>query len=130
MEEVFMLFINENILRQVAKYTNVYAQKYSEANAKNPNDLTPVDLCQIKVVVGLFLFGVYRSQHKSLCLLWSSDIFGRFIFPAAFELNRFEQIAAYLRFDIQKKLKPNRRICSVSSILESVYRKLQKILRS
>ena len=103
MEEVFMLFISENILRQVAKYTNVYAQKYSEANAKNPNDLTPVDLCQIKAVVGLlFLFGVYRSQHKSLCSLWSSDISGRFIFPAAFERNRFEQIAAYLQFDIQK----------------------------
>ena len=66
-EKIIMLFINENMLRQVAKYTNVYAQKYLEANRKNSNDWTPVDLCQIKVIVRLlFLIGVYQSQHESL----------------------------------------------------------------
>ena len=39
-KEAFMLFINENMLRQVAKYTNVYARKYLEANGKNPNNWT------------------------------------------------------------------------------------------
>ena len=90
------------MLRQVAKYTNVYARKYLEANGKNPNDWTPVNLCQINAVVGLLLIGVYRSQHESLRLLWSFGISGRPIFPTAFGRNRFEQIVAYLRFDIRK----------------------------
>ena len=107
-EKAFMLFINESMLRQIAKYTNVYAQKYLEANGKDSNDRTPVDLGQIKAAVGfLFLIGVYRSQNESFRLLWSSGISGRPIFPfgiseRAFECNRFEQIVAYLRFHIRK----------------------------
>ena len=60
----------------------------------------PVGLCEIRDIVGLlYLIGVYRSQHESLCSLWSSGPLGRAIFPAFFGRNWFEQVIANLRFD-------------------------------
>ena len=51
-------------------------------------------------IVGLlYLIGVYRSQHKSLCSLWSSGPLERALFSATFGCNRFEQVIANLHFD-------------------------------
>ena len=81
-EKAFMLFINKNMLKQVAKYTNVYARKYLEANGKNPNDLTSVDFCQIKAVVRLLfllLFIGLSTNHFFRCghLVFLGDLYFR-----------------------------------------------------
>ena len=98
--DAFTCFIDEDMLKQVVKHTNNRARRDLRANGKNPDEWAPVDLCEIRGIVGLlYLIGVYRSQHESLRSLWSSGPSGRAIFPASFGRNRFEQLVANLRFD-------------------------------
>ena len=98
--DAFTCFIDEDMLKQVVKHTNNRAKRDLRANGKNPDEWAPVDLCEIRGIVGLlYLIGVYRSQHESLRSLWSSGPSERAIFPASFGRNRFEQLVANLRFD-------------------------------
>ena len=88
------------MLKQIVKHTNNRTRKDLRAKNRSPDECVPVDLCEIKGVVGLlYLIGVYWSQHESLRSLWSSGRSGRPIFSASFGRNRFEQIIANLRFD-------------------------------
>ena len=52
-----------------------------------------------EIVGVLYLTGVCRCQHESLCSLWSPGLSERAICFASFDRNRFEQLIAYLRFD-------------------------------
>ena len=98
--DAFTCFIDEIMLKQVVKHTSDRARRDLRAKGKNPDEWAPVDLCEIRGIVGLqYLIGVYHSQHKSLRSLWSSGPSGRAIFPASFGRNRFEQLVANLRFD-------------------------------
>ena len=98
--KVFACFIDEDMLKQVVKHTNTRARRDLRAKGKNPDEWVPVNLREMRGIFGLlYLIGVYRSQHESLPLLWSSCPSGRAIFPALFGRNRFEQVIANLRFD-------------------------------
>ena len=93
--DAFTCFIDEDMLKQVVKHTNNRARRDRRANGKNPDEWAPVDLPEIRGIVGLlYLIGVYRSQRESLRSLWSSGPSGRAIFPASFGRNRFEQLVA------------------------------------
>ena len=83
------------MLRMIIEQNNKYGENY-----KGRDNWSPVDLDEIKGIIGLFfVMGVYRLQHESLQSMWSSDPSGRAIFPAAFGRNCFEEIVACLRFD-------------------------------
>ena len=98
--DAFTCFIDEDMLKQVVKHTNNQARQDLRAKGKNPDKWAPVDLCEIRGIAGLlYLIGVYRSQHESLCLLWSSGPSRKAIFPASFGHNHFEQLVANLQFD-------------------------------
>ena len=95
--DAFTCFIDEIMLKQVVKHTNNRARRDLRAKGKNPDEWAPVDLCEIRGIVGLlYLIGVYHSQHKLLRSLWSSGPSGRALFPASFARN---QLVANLRFD-------------------------------
>ena len=98
--DAFTCFIDEDMLKQVLKHTNNRARRDLRAKGKNPDEWAPVDLCEIRGIVGLlYLIGVYRSQHELLRSLWSSGPSGRAIFPGSFGRNHFKQLVANLRFD-------------------------------
>ena len=87
----FANFIDENMLKHAVKHTNECARRDLRKKGKNSDEGVAVDLCKLKDVAGvLFLVGVYRCQHKSLCSLWSHGPSGRAIFSASFDRNRFE----------------------------------------
>ena len=82
--DAFTCFFDEDMLKQVVTHTNNRARRDLRAKGKNPDEWAPVDLCEIRDIIGLlYLIGVYRSQHASLRSLWSSGPFGRAIFPAS-----------------------------------------------
>ena len=84
-KEAFACFIDEDMLKQTVKHTNNRARRDLRAKNRSPDEWVPVDLCEIKGVVGLlYLIGVYRSQHEFLRSLWSSGRSGKPIFSASF----------------------------------------------
>lgn len=98
--EAFSCFIDNEILQTIIENTNKYGREYMSSKKGDSNLWTPVDEIEMKAVIGvLYLLGVYRSQHESLRCLWSNGHSARPIFKAAFSVNRFEQILAFLRFD-------------------------------
>ena len=98
--DAFTFFIDEDMLKQVVKHTNNRARQDLRAKGKNPDKWAPVDLCEIRGIVGLlYLIDVYHSQHELLRSLWSSGPSRRAIFPASFGCNCFEQLVANLQFD-------------------------------
>ncbi|XP_018600224.2 piggyBac transposable element-derived protein 4-like [Scleropages formosus] len=98
--DAFLCFIDHEILSTVIENTNKYGRKYMVSKGRDPSAWIPVDEVEMKAVIGvLYLLGVYRSKHESLRSLWSSGHSGRPVFNAAFSINRFEQILAFMRFD-------------------------------
>ena len=98
--DAFTCFIDEDMLKQVVKHRNNRARRDLRAKSENPDEWAPVDLCEIRGIVGLlYLIGVYRFQHELLLSLWSSGPYGRAIFPASFGRNRYAQLVANLRSD-------------------------------
>ena len=90
------------MLKQIVKHTNNRTRRDLRAKNRSPDEWVPVDLCEIKGVVGLlYLIGVYWSQHESLRSLWSSGRSGRPIFSASFGRNRFEQMQTYALIDVK-----------------------------
>ena len=76
----FTGFLDEDMLKQVVRYSNNRARRDLRAKGKSPNKWVPVDLCKIRGTISLlYLIGVYRSQHESLHSLWSFGQFGRAI---------------------------------------------------
>ena len=93
--ETFLYFFDEDMLRMIIKHTNKIGKNY-----KGKDNWSPVDLDEIKGIIGIFfVIEVYRSQHESLQSMWSSGPSGRTIFSAAFGRNPFEKIVVCLRFD-------------------------------
>ena len=93
--ESFLWFFKEDMPRMIIEHTNKYGKNYKEKD-----NWSPVDLDEIKGIIGLFfVMGVYKLQYESLRSMWSSGPSCRAIFPAAFGRNHFEEIVACLRFD-------------------------------
>ena len=74
--DTFKCFLDEDMLKQVVKRTTNQARRDVTAKSKNLDERAPVDLCEIRGIVGLlYLFGVYRSQHELFSLvvvIWSN----------------------------------------------------------
>ena len=88
------------MLKQVFQRTNKRRRREPRNRGKNLGEWVPVDMCQMKCIVGvLYLIGVNRSQDEYLCSLWSSGSSGKAIFPASFDRYQFEQLTANPRFD-------------------------------
>ena len=61
-EDAFTCFIDEDMLKQVVKHTNNQAKWDLRAKGKKLDEWVPVDMCEIRGIVGLlYLIGVYRS---------------------------------------------------------------------
>ncbi|MBN3292163.1 PGBD4 protein, partial [Polypterus senegalus] len=98
--EALLCFIDNDMLRMMIENTNKYAQYYLQSKGKDSNSWTPIDDTEMMAVIGvLYLLAVYRAKNESVRSLWSSGVSGRPVFRAAFSINRFEQIMAFLRFD-------------------------------
>ncbi len=83
--EAFLFFISEDMMKLIVHCTNTFMKCQKKAEWE---DLT---LPELKAVLGLLLLsGVYRSQHESMDSLWSTNGFGRPIFPASMSRRRFK----------------------------------------
>ena len=119
--DTFRCFIDDDILRMVIENTNRYGQMYMASKGRDPSEWKPIDNIEMNAVIGiLYLLGVYRSQHESLRSLWSSGHSGRPVFRAAFGINRFEQILAFLRFD-DRKTRQNRKANDKFALFRGVW---------
>lgn len=98
--DTFHLFVSDEILLAIVRYTNDYAALY---NTQNPGwtgeRWTNIDIIELKAFIACLLFcGLSKSRHESYDQLWSTDI-GRPFLRACLSLSRFTIICKFLRFD-------------------------------
>jgi hypothetical protein len=92
-EEAFKLFITEEMVSAIVKYTNKegrlrYKQAWKELTCE-----------EMYVFFGLLMLaGVYRSKNSAVIELWSATD-GRPIFNKSMSRDRFTAICALIRFD-------------------------------
>ena len=67
--DAFTCFINEDMLKQVVKHTNNRARRDLRAKGKNPDEWTPVDLCESGVLL------VYCTSL--VCIVLNTNRFAR-----------------------------------------------------
>ena len=94
-ESAFSLFITNEMLENICKYTNKEGRQ-----VQGYQDITVPEL---KRYIGLALLaGVYRGKHESIRALWS-EVHGRPIFSETMARNRFSMITRCLRFDDKER---------------------------
>ena len=64
--KTFACFIDKNMLKQVVKRTNNRTRKDLRAKGKNPNKWVPVDLCEMRIIVGFLYLIVYVDLNTNL----------------------------------------------------------------
>ncbi|XP_070836495.1 large ribosomal subunit protein uL3 isoform X1 [Chaetodon trifascialis] len=100
-ESCMDLFITEEIIQMVLKYTNLNGRR---TDGDGWDDITMMEL---RAYFGLLILaGVYRSHSESTKSLWAEGT-GRAIFPAVMTRRKFEKISSVIRFD-DKLSRPRR----------------------
>lgn len=111
--EFFDLFLTEDILVIIVKYTNEKAEEVYHklpVEKKNKWKWFPLTILELRAFIGLLLSGVHSESKASVKYLWaqmrSSE---RPFYSATMSRNRFESIARFLRFD-HKPIREERRL--------------------
>jgi hypothetical protein len=102
-EEIFSLFVTNDMVDMIVKYTNQEGQRLTATWNENHPDQQKAFLdtnnIEIKAVIGLMLLrGVYHSHHERLSDMWS-EATGRPVFRATMSRERFKLILRMMRFD-------------------------------
>jgi Transposase IS4 len=129
--QTFRLFINDEMLEIIVKYTNKEANVfYEQWNLQNPNKIKHWKLLTIDELlafIGLTLYaGVTRGRMEGLEELWSTEC-GRALFPATMGIRRFIDIYRFLRFD-DKSTRSERRAIDKLAPIRDVWEILQATL--
>ncbi|XP_023239706.1 uncharacterized protein LOC111638264 [Centruroides sculpturatus] len=100
--ECWNLFVSEDILRIVVKYTNEQIKRI-QPNYKRERDVKLTDLIEIKALVGImYLTGCKRLNRCNAAEIWTSDGTGLEVVRTVMSAKRFMFLLGCLRFDNKK----------------------------
>ena len=108
----FMLYLRQNLLDTIRKWTNQEGQLVYEDRWKEIEDT------EFKKFIGIMiLIGVYKSKNESILQLWNKD-HGRPIFNQIMSRNRYLTILQVLRFDNAQRRRAHRSLDKLQPIRE------------
>ena len=116
--ERYLLFLDEDMLKKITGYTNVYITQVSGNYSRERNAKT-TDEVEIRSFIGLLLLaGFYRGGHLNLKDLWNTDGFGVEIFHTTMSLYRFLFLLRCIRFDNILSREERRKVDKLAAVRE------------
>lgn len=120
MAECFHLFISENIIDIIVKYTNKKAQEvYNRKELRS--SWKPVDRIEVNAFLGLLLtIGRFGESRENKNDLWTKNLsLSGLLYAAVMSCNRFRQILQFIRFDdftTREKRRANDKLASLRNV--------------
>ena len=112
--ECFELFITEDILRTIVKYTN------EEGVRQRGDNWVSTDVVEIRALIGILIFlGAQKQSKVSLNTIWK-PLIGQDFVRATMSRNRCFQLLQTLRFD-QKETRRQRRVNNKLAPISDIY---------
>ena len=97
--ECWSVFFNDEMLNSIVECTNIFISQVAQ-NYKDPSDARPIDLAELKAVIGLlYIMGMFKSGRQNSKDFWNTDGTGLEICLATMAHRRFVFLLRCLRFD-------------------------------